>query len=114
MPKKHIEIEGKGLSISNTEKVFFPGDGFTKGQVIAFYSDITEVILPHLRDRPLTLKRYPDGITGEHFYEKNAPAHTPEWVKRFAVPRTEGGPVNENSALFFHQCFLHQLSTPAS
>jgi bifunctional non-homologous end joining protein LigD len=92
MPKKqHIEIDGKALSVSNTDKIFYPGDGFTKGDLIAFYSEIAPAILPHLSDRPLTLKRYPDGITGEHFYEKNAPVHTPGWVERFAVPRTEGG-----------------------
>ena len=93
MPKKEqIEVEGRELTISNLDKVFYPESGYTKGQVIAFYSQIAEAIIPHLRDRPLTLKRYPDGITGEHFYEKNAPKHTPPWVKRFAVPRSEGGP----------------------
>ena len=87
MPKKHhIEVESRELTISNVEKVYFPASGFTKGQVISFYSEIAEVLLPHLRDRPLTLKRYPEGIHGEHFYEKNAPSHTPSWVKRFAVP----------------------------
>ncbi len=89
--KQLIKVDGRELSISNVGKVYFPGNGFTKGQVIAFYSDIAETILPHLRDRPLTLKRHPEGVTGEHFYEKNAPAHTPSWVKRFAVPRSEGG-----------------------
>jgi hypothetical protein len=69
---------------------FFRESGFTKGEVIAFYSAIAGTILPHPRDRPLTLKRYPDGITGEHFQEKNAPAYTPPWVKRFAVSRSEG------------------------
>src|ERR1043165_2617403 len=93
MPKKQlIQIDGRELALSNLEKVYFPESGFTKGEVIEFYSDIAEHILPPLRDRPLTLKRYPDGITGEHFYEKNAPKHTPPWVKRFAVPRSEGGP----------------------
>ena len=93
MPKKEqIEVEGRELTISNLDKVFYPESGYTKGQVIAFYSQIADAIIPHLRDRPLTLKRYPDGITGEHFYEKNAPKHTPPWVKRFAVPRSEGGP----------------------
>ncbi|MBV9105905.1 MAG: non-homologous end-joining DNA ligase [Verrucomicrobia bacterium] len=92
MPAKHhIEVDGRELTISNLEKVYFPGNGFTKSQVIAFYSEIADVILPHLRDRPLTLKRYPEGIAGEHFYEKNAPSHTPSWVQRFAVPRSEGG-----------------------
>jgi DNA polymerase LigD, polymerase domain len=92
MPKKQlIEVEGRELAISNVDKVYFPESGFTKGEVIAFYSEIAEVILPHLRDRPLTLKRFPEGIKGEHFYEKNAPKHTPLWVQRFAVPRSEDG-----------------------
>jgi len=89
--KQQVDVDGRALVISNVEKVFFPQSGFTKGEVIAFYSEIAETILPHLRDRPLTLKRYPDGVRGEHFYEKNAPVHTPEWVQRFAVPRSEGG-----------------------
>jgi bifunctional non-homologous end joining protein LigD len=92
MPKReHVEVDGRELALSNLNKVFFPENGFTKGEVIAFYSEIAATILPHLRDRPLTLKRYPDGIEGEHFYEKNAPSHTPSWVKRYAVPRSEGG-----------------------
>ncbi|HET6408028.1 MAG TPA: non-homologous end-joining DNA ligase, partial [Chthoniobacteraceae bacterium] len=90
--KQHIDVDGRELSVSNLDKVLYPESGFTKGQVIGFYSEIADAILPHLRDRPLTLKRYPDGITGEHFYEKNAPKHTPSWVKRFGVPRSEGGP----------------------
>jgi len=89
--KQQIEVDGRELTISNVGKVYFPKSGFTKGEVIAFYSEIAETIIPHLRDRPLTLKRFPDGITAEHFYEKNAPKHTPQWVKRFAVPRSEGG-----------------------
>lgn len=92
MPRKQqVTIDGRELAISNLDKVFFSETGFTKGQVIGFYSDIAETILPHLRDRPLTLKRYPDGVEGEHFYEKNAPVHTPDWVKTFPVPRSEGG-----------------------
>jgi bifunctional non-homologous end joining protein LigD len=87
-----VKIGGRELSISNLDKVFFPGNGFTKGDVIAFYSGIADVLLPHLRDRPLTMKRFPDGVTGKLFYEKNAPKHTPNWVKTFPVPRTEGGP----------------------
>lgn len=90
--KQLIHLDGRELTVSNLDKVLFPANGFTKGQVIAFYTECAEAILPHLRDRPLTLKRYPDGVTGDHFYEKNAPSHTPEWVKRLAVPRTEGGP----------------------
>lgn len=76
MPKKEqIEVEGRELTISNLDKVFYPESGYTKGQVSAFYSQIAEAIIPHLRDRPLTLKRYPDGVTGEHFYEKRAQTH---------------------------------------
>lgn len=89
--KQELEVDGRTIVVSNLEKVFYPESGFTKGEVLAFYSAIADTILPHLRDRPLTMKRYPDGVTGEHFYEKNAPAHTPSWVKRFAVPRSEGG-----------------------
>ena len=85
------KVDGRELTISNAGKVYFPETGFTKGDVIAFYSEIADVILPHLRDRPLTMKRFPEGVTGEHFYEKNAPKHTPPWVKTFAVPRSEGG-----------------------
>ena len=62
--KEHVAVEGRELAISNVDKVFFPESGFTKGEVIAFYSEIADVILPHLRDRPLTLKRYPEGIGG--------------------------------------------------
>lgn len=89
--RQQIEVDGHELTVSNLGKVFYPESGYTKGQTLAFYTDIAEVIVPHLFDRPLTLKRYPDGVKGEHFYEKNAPKHTPPWVKRFAVPRSEGG-----------------------
>lgn len=91
MPKQqqHVKVDGRELTISNVEKVYYPESGFTKGEVVAFYSEIADAILPHLRDRPLTLKRYPEGIAGEHFYEKNAPKYKPDWVQTFAVPRTE-------------------------
>lgn len=90
--KERVKIDGRELAISNLDKVFFPEAGFTKSDVIGFYSEIADVILPHLRDRPLTMKRFPEGVTGDHFYEKNAPKHTPPWVKTFTVPRSEGGP----------------------
>ncbi len=92
MPKtQKIEVEGRELILSNAEKVYFPASGFTKGEVIGFYSAIAGTVLPHLRNRPLTMKRYPEGVRAEPFYEKNAPKHTPPWVKTFAVPRSEGG-----------------------
>src|SRR4051812_16519607 len=90
MGREVLTVNGRELTVSNLDKIFFPESGFTKGDVIAFYSEIADAILPHLRNRPLTLKRYPDGVAGEHFYEKNAPKHTPSWVETFAVPRSEG------------------------
>src|SRR5256714_5987549 len=82
MPEKstHVEIEGKRLKLSNLEKVLYPAAGFTKGQVIDYYVRIAPLLLPHLHDRPLTMKRYPNGVSGMHFYEKNCPEHRPEWV----------------------------------
>jgi len=76
-----VEVEGRRLSLSNLDKVLYPEVGFTKGQVIDYYTRIAPAVLPHLRDRPLTLKRYPNGVDGGHFYEKNAPSHRPEWVR---------------------------------
>lgn len=86
-----VEIGNREVTVSNLDKIYFPQSGFTKGEVIAFYADIAEFILPHLQQRPLTMLRMPEGVEGEHFYEKNAPGHTPDWVQTFAVPRSEGG-----------------------
>jgi bifunctional non-homologous end joining protein LigD len=77
-----VEVEGHRLSLSNLDKVLYPAVGFTKGQVIDYYTRIAPAVLPHLRDRPLTLKRYPNGVEGGHFYEKRCPPHAPEWVRR--------------------------------
>ncbi len=76
-----VEIEGRTLSLSNLDKVLYPKAGFTKAQVIDYYTRVAPVLLPHLRDRPLTLKRYPNGVEGEFFYEKQCPKHRPEWVR---------------------------------
>jgi bifunctional non-homologous end joining protein LigD len=76
-----VEVEGKRLSLSNLDKVLYPATGFTKGQVIDYYARIAPAIIPHLAGRALTRKRYPDGVEGEPFFEKNAPMHKPEWVK---------------------------------
>jgi bifunctional non-homologous end joining protein LigD len=77
-----VEVEGRRLSLSNLDKVMYPQVGFTKGQVIDYYTRVSPALLPHLRGRPLTLKRYPDGVEGEYFYEKNCPSHAPEWVRK--------------------------------
>ena len=76
-----VDVQGHRLSLSNLDKVLYPAVGFTKGQVIDYYTRIAPFVLPHLRDRPLTLKRYPNGVEGGHFYEKQAPSHRPEWVR---------------------------------
>jgi bifunctional non-homologous end joining protein LigD len=78
-------VEGKKLSVSNLDKVLYPKVRFTKGQVIDYYIRIAPVLLPHLKDRPLTMKRYPDGVEGEFFYEKNCPSHRPNWVRTAKV-----------------------------
>jgi bifunctional non-homologous end joining protein LigD len=76
-----VEVEGRRLSLSNLDKVMYPAVGFTKGQLIDYYSRIAPVLLPHLRNRPLTLKRYPNGVEDKYFYEKRRPSHAPEWVR---------------------------------
>ena len=82
MPKRlEVDIDGRRLSLSNLDKVFYPETGFTKGQLIDYYTRVAPVLLGHLRGRPLTLKRYPDGVTGPFFYEKQSPRHRPDWVK---------------------------------
>jgi len=83
--KTILEVEGKKLPVSNLNKVLYPKAGFTKGQVIDYYIRIAPVLLPHLRDRPLTMKRYPNGVEAAFFYEKNCPAHRPKWVKTAKV-----------------------------
>jgi len=81
-----VEVEGRRLSLSNLDKVMYPAVGFTKGQLIDYYTRIAPVLLPHLRAHPLTLKRYPNGVEGQHFYEKQCPSHRPEWVASATIP----------------------------
>jgi bifunctional non-homologous end joining protein LigD len=83
--KAELVVAGKKLAVSNLSKVLYPKAGFTKGQVIDYYIRIAPVLLPHLADRPLTMKRYPNGVEGEFFYEKNCPKHRPTWVKTAKV-----------------------------
>jgi bifunctional non-homologous end joining protein LigD len=85
-----LEVEGRMLEVSNLDKVLYPKAGFTKGQVIDYYIKIAPWLLPHLHSRPITLKRYPDGVEGVFFYEKNCPAHRPKWMKTAKVSKTDG------------------------
>ena len=92
--KATLEVEGRKVDVSNLDKVFYPKTGFTKGQVIDYYIRVSAVLLPHLKDRPISLKRYPDGVEGFFFYEKQCPSHRPEWVKTAKVAKTEGGAID--------------------
>jgi bifunctional non-homologous end joining protein LigD len=76
-----VEVGGRTLTLSNLDKVLYADTGFTKGEVLDYYTRIAPVLLPHLAGRPLTMKRYPDGVDGKFFFEKNAPSHTPDWVR---------------------------------
>jgi bifunctional non-homologous end joining protein LigD len=89
--KQVLNVEGRDVSVSNLDKVLYPAQGFTKAQVIDYYIRVAPYLLPHLKNRPVTLKRYPNGVRGEHFYEKDAPSFTPDWVQTFGVPRRTGG-----------------------
>ena len=81
-----VKVEGVTLELSNLDKVLYPAAGFTKGEVIDYYTRIAPVLLPHLVDRPLTRIRYPNGVTGNGFFEKNAPAGVPDWVRVETLP----------------------------
>jgi bifunctional non-homologous end joining protein LigD len=78
------------VEVTNGDKVFFPGEGITKGEVVAYYREIAPFMLPHLKDRPIVLTRYPDGIEGKSFFQKDAPEWRPEWMRTVTIHSTEG------------------------
>jgi bifunctional non-homologous end joining protein LigD len=84
-----VQVEGRTLSLSNLQKILYPAVGFTKGEVIDYYTRVAPALLPHLRNRPLTLKRYPNGVEAPYFYEKNCPSHAPEWVRKERVDKID-------------------------
>jgi bifunctional non-homologous end joining protein LigD len=90
MPPKEqrirVEVDGQSLELSNLDKVLFPAAGFTKGEVINYYTQVAPVLLPHLRDRALTRIRFPNGVDGQSFFEKNKPGGTPDWVRVETLP----------------------------
>jgi bifunctional non-homologous end joining protein LigD len=92
--RSKLKVGKREVSVSNLDKVFYPATGFTKGEVIDYYIRIAPVMLPHLKGRPVSLKRYPDGVEGNFFYEKRCPSHAPRWVKTAKVARTEGGHID--------------------
>lgn len=103
--RSQLEVEGRTLEVSNLDKVLYPKTGFTKGQVIDYYIKIAPWLLPHLQNRPITLKRYPDGVEGFFFYEKQCPSHRPKWMKTTKVAKTDGNidycVINELPALIW-------------
>ncbi|HEX4122457.1 MAG TPA: non-homologous end-joining DNA ligase [Verrucomicrobiae bacterium] len=99
--KSQLVINGSTIEVSNLDKVFYPKTGFTKGEVIDYYVRISPVLLPYLKDRPVTLKRYPEGVEGFFFYEKECPAHRPKWIETANVPRSKGGDI--------HYCVMNDL-----
>ena len=104
--KAQLVVEGRKLSVSNLDKILYPKVGFTKGQVIDYYIRVAPVLLPHLKDRPLTMKRYPDGVEGEFFYEKNCPEHRPKWVQTARV-------WSESNDRSMNYCLVQDLPTLA-
>jgi bifunctional non-homologous end joining protein LigD len=76
-----VEVGGRALSLSNLDKELWPGTGFTKGAMIDYYARVAPVLLPHLAGRPITLRRFPNGVAGASFFEKNCPGHRPPWVE---------------------------------
>lgn len=99
-----VEVDGRSLKLSNLDKVLYPEAGFTKGQVIDYYVRIAPVLLPHLHARPLTMKRYPNGVGGMFFYEKNCPSHRPDWVKTARV-------WSEGNNRWMDYCLIEDLPT---
>ncbi|ASR38311.1 ATP-dependent DNA ligase [Prauserella marina] len=96
-----VDIEGRRLRLSNLDKILYPEVGFTKGEVIDYYARIAPVLLPHVRDRPLTLKRYPNGVEATSFFEKNVSRHAPDWVRtvRIETPGSSRGAESADYAL---------------
>jgi len=88
--QKVIEISGKKLPLSNLEKDLYPSYGFTKAHILEYYRRVAEFILPHLQDRALTFKRYPEGVERDFFFEKRCPSHRPAWAKTAEITRDNG------------------------
>jgi len=97
-----VDVEGRTLRITNLDKVLYPRTGTTKGEVLNYYAQISPTLLPHLRDRPVTRIRWPHGVQDKSFFEKNAPAGTPSWVRTATVPTTGSrGPSRNGDTLLF-------------
>ena len=89
-----MKINGHKIEISDRDKIFFPDIGLTKGDLIDYYADLSEVMLPHLKRYPVSMERFPDGIDGNGWYAKDAQDYFPDWIKRVNFPKKEGGSFN--------------------
>jgi bifunctional non-homologous end joining protein LigD len=103
--ERHVEIDGRELRLRNLDKVMYPHCGFTKGDVVEYYDALAPVLVPHLRGRPITLKRWPDGIDAGFFYEKQCPRHRPDWVQTRDMPSERSGVI--------HYCTVDDRATLA-
>lgn len=126
MPAKtQLDVNGIQVPVSNLDKILYPKPKFTKGNVIDYYVRISSVLLPHLKNRAVSLKRYPDGVEGFFFYEKQRPAHSPDWIKTTQVPRSDGTQIDycilgdlpslvwaTNLANLELHTFLHRATAP--
>lgn len=88
-----VDVDGRRLTLTNLDKVLYPLVGFTKAQVIEYYAAVAEVMLPHIGDRGVTLRRWPDGVTGESFFQKRCPSHRPDWIPDCPGPGSRDGPI---------------------
>jgi bifunctional non-homologous end joining protein LigD len=104
-----VDIDGTELSLSNLGKVLYPEVGFTKGEVIDYYHRIAPVMVPHLSGRPITLKRYPNGVEGSFFFEKNCPSHRPDWVTTIDI-ETSGRRSGRNRTEIVHYCTIESAA----
>jgi bifunctional non-homologous end joining protein LigD len=101
--RKVTEVAGKRLTLSNLDKDLYPSYGLTKAHILEYYRGISRFILPHLKDRALTLKRYPEGVEQEYFFEKRCPSHRPPWVTTAEISRRDGDPMTV--------CLVNDLNT---
>src|SRR5581483_11832780 len=101
---EQVQVDGKQVRISNRDKVLYPAAGFTKGQVVAYYQRIASTMLPYLRGRTVTLKRFPDGVEGQSFFGKHCPPRRPAWVRTARVPA-------ENAEGEVNYCVVDEAAT---